>query len=222
MQPVFDLFAPAAPAVGERGGCIRGLPRARLIRTGSVGEIGGSSGEGSSFTSANWSSVSSTLGIISLESVRLSNRSSDCVFVGLKMFESKLGVVKGDSLADDMEGCGEELVLKRACAPGGGWPKETLEIIRPSNEVALGTIGERRYALDVQSVLRKDNCGSDEMILQTRLSVAQFNAQVEVDLYTCRSMLIRTAQVVERGSRSPNSNSIRCRKRVQADRFRMP
>ena len=29
------------------------------------------------------------------------------------MFESKLGVVKGESLAEDMEGWGDELVLKR-------------------------------------------------------------------------------------------------------------
>lgn len=177
MQPVFDLFAPAAPAVGERGGCILGRPRARLIRTGSVGEIGGSSDEGSSFTSANWSSVSSTLGIISLEPVRLSIRSSDCVSEGLNIFESKLGVFKGDSLADDMEGCGEELVLKRACAPGGGWPKERVEIIRPSDEATSGTIGGERYALDVQSVLRADNSTGDEMLLQARLGPAQIDAQ---------------------------------------------
>lgn len=50
------------------------------------------------------------------------------------MEESKLGVVIGESLADDMDGCGEELVLKRAFAPGGEWPKES-EIIRSSNEV---------------------------------------------------------------------------------------
>ena len=35
------------------------------------------------------------------------------------MVESKLGVVNGESLADDMEGCGDELVLKRLWAPGG-------------------------------------------------------------------------------------------------------
>lgn len=46
------------------------------------------------------------------------------------MFESKLGVVNGESLADDMEGWGDELVLKRLRAPGGEGPKETVEIIR--------------------------------------------------------------------------------------------
>ena len=46
------------------------------------------------------------------------------------MLESKFGVVNGESLADDMEGCGDELVLKRVCAPGGEGPKETGETIR--------------------------------------------------------------------------------------------
>jgi hypothetical protein len=116
--------------VGERGGCILGRPRARRIRTGSVGEMGVSSGEGSSFTSANSTSASSTFGITSCGPVRPSNCSSDCDSEGLNTFVSKLGVVNGESLADDMEGWGDELVLKRLCAPGGGWPKETVEIIR--------------------------------------------------------------------------------------------
>jgi hypothetical protein len=50
----------------------------------------------------------------------------------LKMAVSKFGVVIGESLADDMEGCGDELVLRRECALGGGWPKERVEIIRTS------------------------------------------------------------------------------------------
>jgi hypothetical protein len=50
------------------------------------------------------------------------------------MLESKLGVDIGESLADDMEGCGDELVLKRLCAPCGGWPKERVEIIRSGEE----------------------------------------------------------------------------------------
>lgn len=50
------------------------------------------------------------------------------------MVVSKLGVVEGDSLADDIEGGGEELVLRRACAPGGGLPKERVEIIRSGGE----------------------------------------------------------------------------------------
>jgi hypothetical protein len=51
--------------------------------------------------------------------------------MGLNTFVSKLGVVNGESLADDMEGWGDELVLKRWFAPDGGeWPKEAVEIIR--------------------------------------------------------------------------------------------
>jgi hypothetical protein len=46
------------------------------------------------------------------------------------MVESKLGVVNEESLADDMEGWGDELVLKRLRAPGGEGPKEAVEIIR--------------------------------------------------------------------------------------------
>lgn len=80
VQPVFDLaLACFASVVGERGGCILGRPRALLILDGSVGDMGVSSVEGSSLTSANWSSVSSSLGIISLEPNRMSDRSSDCV-----------------------------------------------------------------------------------------------------------------------------------------------
>lgn len=131
VQPVFDLaFACLDSVVGERGGCIRGLPRALRIRTGSVGEMGVSSFSCSSLTSDNCSSVSSTLGMTSLELVRVFARSSDCVSGVWKMFESKLGEVNGESLDDDMEGCGEELVLIRLFAPGGGWPKERDELIR--------------------------------------------------------------------------------------------
>jgi hypothetical protein len=53
---------------------------------------------------------------------------------------SKLGVVNEESLADDMEGCGDELVLKRVCAPVGGWPKETVEIIRSRVEDVRGLL----------------------------------------------------------------------------------
>lgn len=68
-----------------------------------------------------------------MEAVRVAARCSECVSEGLNMVESKLGVVIGESLADDMEGCGEELVLSREFAPGGGWPKES-EIIRSSKK----------------------------------------------------------------------------------------
>lgn len=47
------------------------------------------------------------------------------------MFESKLGVVRGESLAEDMEGWGDELVLIRLWTPGGEGPKEKVEFIRP-------------------------------------------------------------------------------------------
>lgn len=47
-------------------------------------------------------------------------------------FESKVGVFAGDSLLDDMEGWGEELMLRRACAADGGCPKLMVEIIRAS------------------------------------------------------------------------------------------
>lgn len=131
MHPVLErAFACFESVVGERGGCILGRPRARLIRTGSVGEIGVSSVVGSSFTSAKCNSVSSSFGTISAELVRVSRRDSDRVLELLKMVESKLGVVIGESLADDIEGCGEELVLRRACVPGGDGPKERVEIIR--------------------------------------------------------------------------------------------
>jgi hypothetical protein len=113
---------------------MRGRPRARLIRTGSVGDMGVSSTTDSSLTSANCSSVSSSFGTMSVELVRVFNRDSDCVSELLKMLESKLGVVIGESLADDIEGCGEELVLKRVCALGGGWPKDRVEIIQSNGK----------------------------------------------------------------------------------------
>lgn len=69
-----------------------------------------------------------------------------------KIFESKFGVVKGESLADDMEGCGEELVLKRMFAPGGGWPKDSVEIIRSVKEETFGAIGNEKNALDVSPI----------------------------------------------------------------------
>lgn len=46
------------------------------------------------------------------------------------MFVSKLGVVRGDSLAEDMEGPGDELVLRQERVPDGEGPKEMVEIIR--------------------------------------------------------------------------------------------
>ena len=51
--------------------------------------------------------------MISSGLVRESRRPSDCESDVEKMFNSKLGVVRGESLAEDMEGCGDELVLKR-------------------------------------------------------------------------------------------------------------
>lgn len=131
VHPVFErAFACFVAAVGERGGCIRGRPRERLSRTGSVGEIGDSSVTGSVLTSSSRSSVSSIFGIISSEPTRESIRVSDCVSELEATFASKMGVFIGESLLDDMEGCGDELMLRRACAPGGGCPKVRVEIIR--------------------------------------------------------------------------------------------
>lgn len=62
--------------------------------------------------------------------VRESRRPSDCESEVEKMFESKLGVVRGESLAEDMEDWGDELVLRREWAPDGEGPKEKVEIIR--------------------------------------------------------------------------------------------
>lgn len=105
VQPVFDrALACFERVVGERGGCILGRPRARLIRTGSVGDVGVSSVKDSSFTSASCNSVSSSFGTTSVELVRVSPRASECVSEWLNMVESKLGVVIGESLADDIEG----------------------------------------------------------------------------------------------------------------------
>jgi hypothetical protein len=114
---------------------MRGRPRARRSRTGSVGDIGGSSAMGSALTSASCTSVSSTLGTMSsAPSVpsRESIRASDCVSDSEweRPLVSKVGVGKGESLLDDMEGWGEELMLRRACA--GGCPKLAVEIIRAS------------------------------------------------------------------------------------------
>jgi len=111
--------------------------------------MGVSSVRGSDLTSASCNSLSSIFGMISLELVRVSDRPSEGVSEMGKMLVSKLGVVKGESLADDMEGCGEELVLKRVCAPGGEWPKERVEIIRSMDEGTVESSGEARGALKV-------------------------------------------------------------------------
>lgn len=67
------------------------------------------------------------------------------------MFESKLGVVRGESLADDMEGGGEELVLNRWFTPSCGWPKEMVDIIRPNDDgTPVSTSGGSR-ALDIRN-----------------------------------------------------------------------
>ena len=90
---------------------MRGRPRARRILTGSVGDMGVSSV--SSLTSARSTSDSSSFGTISLGLVWESRRPSDCESEARKTLASKLGVVKGDSLDDDMEDWGDELVLMR-------------------------------------------------------------------------------------------------------------
>lgn len=72
--------------------------------------------------------------MISSGLVRESRRRSDCESEAEKMFESKFGVVRGESLAEDMEGWGDELVLRREGAPGGEGPKEKVEIIRSDRD----------------------------------------------------------------------------------------
>lgn len=105
MHPVFErAFACLDRAVGDRGGCILGRPRARLTRAGSVGEIGVSSTSGSSFTSASCTSDSSSLGTTSEELVRVSDRDPNGVSASSKVVVLKFGVVIGESLADDIEG----------------------------------------------------------------------------------------------------------------------
>ena len=109
---------------------MRGRPRARLSRTGSVGDIGVSSVTGSGLTSDSWSSVSSILGTISSDSSREPMRPSERESWVETPLESNVGVSAGESLLDDMEGWGDELMLRRACAADGGCPKLNVEIIR--------------------------------------------------------------------------------------------
>lgn len=124
-----------------------------------------SSVDGSSFKSAKCNSVSSSFGTISAELVRVSNRDSDRVLELLNIVVSKLGVVIGESLADDIEGCGEELVLRRACAPGGDGPKERVEIIRSIDECLLQELRISRHWTSkfVQSVNCSERRGDVEL-----------------------------------------------------------
>ena len=63
---------------------------------------------------------------------------------------SKVGVSAGDSLLEDMEGCGDELMLRRACAAGGGGPKLRVEIIRSTRRGAVNDVRLEQRALDVE------------------------------------------------------------------------
>jgi hypothetical protein len=122
VQPVLDrALACFAEVVGDRGGYRRGRPRPRLTRTGSVGEIGDSSAIGSAFTSDNSSSRSSTLGTTSSEPSLDDRREPICMSDVGSESDSSVGVSRGESLLDDMEGCGDEEMLRRAGAPSG-WP----------------------------------------------------------------------------------------------------
>lgn len=82
---------------------------------------------GSDLTSDNWSSVSSIFGTISSDPSLEPVRPSDKEPVVETAFESKVGVFAGESLLEDMEGWGEELMLRRACV--GGCPQLTVDII---------------------------------------------------------------------------------------------
>lgn len=59
-------------------------------------------------------------------------------------FESNVGVSMGESLLDDMEDCGEELMLRRACAPGGRCPNDRVEIMRLVLEATVMATDNRR------------------------------------------------------------------------------
>lgn len=67
-----------------------------------------------------------------------------------KTCESKLGVVRGESLAEDMEGWGEELVLIRAFAPDGEWSRESVEIISLDEEGIPVAMSGGGPALDIR------------------------------------------------------------------------
>lgn len=106
----------------------------------------------SSLTSASSNSASSTLGMISSGLVRESRRPSDCESEVENILGSKLGVAKGDSLAEDMEGGGDELVLKRVCAPDGGGPKGIVKFIRSDSEATSSAISGDKATLDARIV----------------------------------------------------------------------
>ena len=126
-----------------------------------------------------------------MELVRVSNRDSDCVSELLKIVESKLGVVIGESLADDMEGCGEELVLRRACAPGGGWPKERVEIIRSSDEgQVLKARGGRHWT---SSSFKAQIGASGEMVLVCTNTCTSSHSGVGL-YYKCNALVHKTDQ----------------------------
>lgn len=71
-----------------------------------------------------------------------------------------MGVLAGESLLDDMEGCGDELVLSRACALGGGCPNERVEIIRPDAGANSKTKGSRGTTLDSEGPRSEAEGGS--------------------------------------------------------------
>jgi hypothetical protein len=136
------------------------------------------------------------------------------------MFESKLGVVNGESLADDMEGWGDELVLKRLRAPGGEGPKETVEIIRARVGKVVGLlVGRSAHWMSSPFCARVVTRKSDVPLDASEPSTIQSNEwQPGGVLYFCLSMLSRIVQVVERRGSCSNESRAECRRGVQAVR----
>lgn len=154
VHPVFDRAFDDFD-VGDLGGYKRGRPRLGLTRTGSVGDIGGSSAMDSALTSERDSSCSSIFNTTSSRPLPASSRVSERLSAREDTPESKAGVFIGDSLLDDMEGCGDELTLRRACAPGGGCPREKVDGILPGTRATVVAICTRWNALDAEDCARK-------------------------------------------------------------------
>jgi hypothetical protein len=75
--------------------------------------------------------------------------------------ESNIGVLIGESLLEDIEGCGDELMLRRACAAGGGCPVDRVEVIRLSARATSTTIDYEAEALDAQMLQLGSECVAD-------------------------------------------------------------
>lgn len=119
MQPVFERpFGVLLTADCGEIGCFRGRPRGRFATT-LFGDASAPSTSGKTFISSNSSSSSSSI----------LGATSSVGEASLTYERSKLnvGVLVVESL-DVGEGCDEELMLSRACPPGGAGPKNSVAI----------------------------------------------------------------------------------------------